>query len=87
MWAGLRQQYIDRFIHPDESGVLHNSMTGFYRLTPGNARQIGQREYANQAVHPEAVDRLKADPSYKPENLREYLKRPDHRVAEVHTRN
>jgi len=75
------EEFVNTFIHPDESGVLHNSKIGLYRLTPGITRAIGEPAYANQAIHCTAVDRLANDASYKPANLISYIARADHRVA------
>jgi uncharacterized protein (DUF2235 family) len=75
------QQYINGVVHPDELGVLHNSMTGLYRLTRGTTRPIGQERYANQGVHQAAVNRHNGDANYRPENLVDYLAHPGHRIV------
>lgn len=71
-------------IDPDPAGVLHNSMTGLYRLTRGHTRGLGRAEGATEAVHPAAIARYEIDrPSYRPKNLVEYLNDPDHKVTQV----
>lgn len=61
-------------LRPDPLGYLHNSMTGFYRLTRGYTRSIGAIAPQTESVHEAAVARFE-DPSaqYAPENLRRYL--------------
>ena len=78
---GLDEDYVNDFVKPNPIDVLHNSMTGFYRITPGRTRQIGQN--ANEAAHACAVLRFKGDrQAYDPTNLREYLESPEPNVAE-----
>jgi uncharacterized protein (DUF2235 family) len=54
------------------TGVAHNSKTGLYRLTKGIDRPIGTG--SSQTVHPSAVERWDNDPSYRPDNLRQYFR-------------
>lgn len=73
---------------PDPRGMLHNSKTRWYALTPGVSRPIGfaavHPEQAGEAplaadptqsVHPSVLTRWDQDPEYRPRNLREYFTR------------
>jgi uncharacterized protein (DUF2235 family) len=73
-------------VKTDES--LHNSKTGFYRITPGLDRRIGlmapkeggQPEDSapidpTQALHPSVLARWDADAKYRPDGLKDYFKR------------
>lgn len=76
-------KYIQKVIHQDANAGMHDSKISLYKLTRGTIRQIGKKG-ADEAVHPAAVYRFNTyTPTYKPENLDEYLKSPDHRIAEV----
>jgi uncharacterized protein (DUF2235 family) len=80
----IDEKYIDKVIHPNPAGVLRNSKVSFYKFTKGYTRPIGQGKGDNEAVHPKVVVRHKVDPPpYRPKNLVEYLKKPEHRVAKV----
>ena len=59
-------------IRPKGNGVLHDSRTGFYKISRPYCRPMGKQGVA-EAVHPTAVDRYNNAPSYKPLNLKEYL--------------
>lgn len=69
--------------HPDPLDALHNSMTGFYRLTPGYTRPIGASSLGAEAVHRAAHQRHE-DPRavYAPANLVAYLGRRDARIVD-----
>jgi len=63
---------------------IHNSKTGFYRLTPGHDRVIGlatidkqltDKPDSTQQLHPSVLARWDADPDYRPEALLRYLER------------
>lgn len=77
-------------LQPDPHGLLHNSKTGLYRLTPGSDRAIGctivapdesgtaaHRPDPTQFVHASVLDRWDNDTRYRPKALREYFKRMD----------
>jgi uncharacterized protein (DUF2235 family) len=80
-----------RKTRPDPLAKLHNSKTGWYRLTPGSDRRIGlpvelkggtDEEKAEQGgtdptqkLHRTVLQRWEADPSYRPNALRDYFKR------------
>ena len=55
------------------AGTIHESKKGMYRLTKAFSRPIGQGP--SQTVHPSAIARWDAVPSYRPANLRDYFKR------------
>jgi len=70
-------------IRPDGFSTIHDSSQGIYRLLSNRIRPIGQ-EAATEWIHPSAVERQEqGQPSYQPENLTEYLQRPDSRIANV----
>jgi uncharacterized protein (DUF2235 family) len=77
------REYLDTFIHADEMGTLHNSMTGFYRITPPKVRTIGDPKYSNQSVCESAVQRRASDETYHPKNLEDYLSRPDPKISKL----
>lgn len=73
---------------PDSRAMLHNSKTGFYRLTAGLDRAIGwasknpdasdataRRDDPTQSVHDSVRTRWDNDPTYRPPALRAYFKR------------
>lgn len=74
-----------RTLRPDPLGVLHESRTGLYRLSPPHLRNIGtmatpegghEREPRidpTQSIHPSVLLRWDQDPRYRPENLRRYF--------------
>ena len=76
---GFDRGYLNDAVKPNPGDRVHNSMTGLYRITPGKTRRIG--ENANEAAHACAVLRFRAD-TYNPRNLKEYLEKPEHHVAE-----
>jgi uncharacterized protein (DUF2235 family) len=82
---------------PNARGKLHNSKTGWYRLTPGDDRSIGlQVEHEGgtdeekaeqrgmdptQKLHPSVLQRWDADSEYRPKSLQEYFRRMGDRRA------
>jgi uncharacterized protein (DUF2235 family) len=70
-------------IRLDGFSTVHESRRGIYKLLPGRTRHLGQ-EAATEAVHPCVVERQRhGQPPYQPENLMEYLRRPEHSIAKV----
>ncbi len=70
-------------VRPDGFSMVHESRRGIYKLLPGRTRRLGQ-EASTEAVHPCVVERQRhGQPPYQPENLTEYLRRPEHKIAEV----
>jgi uncharacterized protein (DUF2235 family) len=67
---------------PDPLGTLHDSRTGLYRWLPAAHRRIGQSAAGQESVASTALERVSADSSYDPENLREALAAP-HRIMPV----
>lgn len=63
-----------KFYKPFFGHELRNSMKWYHRLLGANTRMIGTSPNGNESVHPDAIKRMEHDPSYKPENLIEYLK-------------
>jgi len=65
----------------DASAAVHDSMKGFFRLTPGLDRPIGLGSGQHpapdptQSVHESAIEKWEADPNYRPKSLAEYLER------------
>jgi uncharacterized protein (DUF2235 family) len=59
----------------NELGVVHKSVTGFYRLLPRHLRIIGDEKFARQSISPAVRRRYKEIPAYKPRNLVEYFRR------------
>jgi len=68
------------------TGVMHNSKTGLYRLSPALHRVIGRPASGTaqptergtaidptQSLHPSVLTRWDADPTYRPVNLLRYL--------------
>lgn len=56
---------------------LHQSKTGWYRLTRGIDREIGihrNQVDATQSIHPSVLQRWDRDPGYRPKNLRSFLR-------------
>lgn len=73
--AGLAcdQHVVDAFpLSGQSTGKLHESRTGMYRLVSGFDRPIGLGY--SQTVHPSAIERWDADPSYRPTNLRDFFR-------------
>lgn len=73
-------------LRPNPLGLRHESKMGLYRLTPGIDRPIGLRPVPagelpcaeldpRQSLHPSVLQRWDADPRYRPQNLRDYLRR------------
>ena len=60
-----------RPLAPNPLGVLHDSKTGLYRLTPGRDRTISVGR--TQQVHSSVVARWDADPTYRPKSLLPYI--------------
>lgn len=76
---------------PDPLGQIHNSKTGFYKLTSGVDRVIGTKVDQKsqpildnagqpeldptQELHPSVLERWDQDKKYRPKNLRDYFKR------------
>jgi uncharacterized protein (DUF2235 family) len=54
-------------------GKLHDSMTSLYRLTKGIDRAISATD-PTQSLHPSVLTRWDADPTYRPPQLRKYLR-------------
>ena len=74
---------VAKTVDPRPLDVLHNSMTGLYRLTPGIARQMGTESQATEALHRAAnVRHDNQQVRYAPENLLEYLRRPEPRLTD-----
>lgn len=75
-------------LNPDPLAILHNSKTGFYRLTAGCDRDIGwaikpadapddnmNRTDPTQSVHHSVLTRWDNDATYRPPGLKDYFKR------------
>ena len=72
-------------LQPDPKGMLHNSKTGLYRVTPGVDRTIGKaarptgaetdQADPTQSVHDSVRKRWDGDSSYRPGTLKDYFKR------------
>lgn len=79
--AGLEFDDEVRKTHPTKAnptGVLHESMSGIYRLQRPLVRPIGLTKGvadASQSVDESAVKRWDADPKYRPDNLRDWFRR------------
>ena len=56
-------------------GTLHNSMTSFYRVTPGMDRHIGVGDDPTQSLHTSVMERWDSDATYRPKGLQAYFKR------------
>lgn len=63
-------------VNPRWDGVLRDSMTWLYRLSPACGRPIGAAKAGNESVHSTAMMRYQQDGAYRPENLSRYLKEP-----------
>lgn len=71
-------------IEPNVAGKLYESRKGVYKYVFSHQRSLGWANGNNEAVHPKAVERFNSDtPIYQPRNLRRYLNRSDHKIAEV----
>lgn len=70
-------------VTPDPLGPVNETMTWAYRLLGRYVRGIGTTDPTAEAVADSVVTREGADPGYRPENLVDYLARPDHRVEDV----
>lgn len=83
-----------RPLRPDPLGPLHDSKTGLYLLTPGLDREIGLDTRASrgsgrtsggsdatQAIHESVLARWDANPTYRPQSLRDYFARVGDRRA------
>lgn len=68
--------YVKLAVKPDATGELRASKKGIFKLLPDFVRPIGKVSSSTEAVHPSAVDRMKAvtNPVYQPENLVSYLR-------------
>ncbi len=88
--TGLAFDHSAMQAHPlqsDSGAPLHNSKTGFYRLTAGIDRAIGwasknpddpdaaKRNDLTQSVHSSVYERWDSDPKYRPPALRNHFKR------------
>lgn len=74
--AGLAfdQGVMDKhLVHPKPEGAIHDSMTLIYRVEGKHERPICT--LPTEKVHPSAIERWKAVPGYRPNNLRDYFKR------------
>jgi uncharacterized protein (DUF2235 family) len=87
--AGLAFQPLaaQHALAPSALGKLHNSKTGLYYLTLGQDRTIGKSTASirgqaeapehvdpTQSLHPSALERWDADPTYRPPGMRDFLK-------------
>jgi uncharacterized protein (DUF2235 family) len=68
--------------NPDPFGTLHNSRRRFYRLLRPAPRTMGAEPTGHEYLASTAVERRSGDPSYVPENLVAFMKRP-HQVMPV----
>jgi uncharacterized protein (DUF2235 family) len=67
------QEVIDDYpLRSDPLGTLHDSKVGLYRLTRPFLRSIGGDP--TQSLHPAALARWDADPTYRPPQLRAFLR-------------
>jgi uncharacterized protein (DUF2235 family) len=60
-------------VQQDPRGMLHESRTGLYRVTPPLHRPIGEKDPAHEQVAAAALERRDADPAYRPPGLEAYL--------------
>jgi len=81
----IDKRYLDPFkARPD--GQLYDSMDLKYRLLGSVVRPLGKQANGNEAIHDSVIKRmgmtkLEYDPPYNPPNAKQYLARPDHKVA------
>lgn len=61
-----------RPLSQNAAGKRHDSKTGLYRLTRGISRVIGTDR--SVTVHPSAIERWDAMPTYRPKSLRAYFR-------------
>jgi uncharacterized protein (DUF2235 family) len=69
-------------VRPDPRGVLHESRTGLYVLTPPLHRPIGKKDGGHEFASSSAVRRHDEDAAYRPPGLVDYLGGP-HEVMDV----
>lgn len=88
--AGLRfepEEHAPFPLRPEATAPMQDSKRGLYKLLPGARRVIGWQARPTaesggesrmldrtQALHPSVLERWDADATYRPSNLREYLK-------------
>ena len=71
-------------VEPNESGTLYESRNGFFKYVSSHERYLGRANGNSEAVHPKAEERFNSETIvYQPRNLRRYLNRSDHKIAEV----
>ena len=46
---------------------------GIYKLWPQYLRPIGMTQFSNESIHESVMERMAADPSYRPANLMAFL--------------
>jgi uncharacterized protein (DUF2235 family) len=65
------EDYVRQAIHPNVLGVLRDSRTVLYRLIPPYVRPVGSSGTppTSEVVDPSPYERLRLDPTYRPENL------------------
>lgn len=70
-------------MQPDPNAALHDSRTMIFRLLPDHERQIGRMKDPDtsqegidptQSLHVSVLTRWDQDPTYRPKNLRDYLR-------------
>lgn len=66
-------------LNPNSSYEMHNSYTGFYKLSAPYYRQIGVPEpkkgEKKESVHPSVEEKYKSDSNYRPRNLVSFFNR------------
>ena len=68
----------------DWSSPIQESRTGFYNYIFEHRRTLGRANSNTEALHPTAKARYdSAEPVYEPGNLKNYLRRSGHRIADV----
>ena len=66
------QQYVAHFNGRPECSI-RPTWTGIYKLWPKYLRPIGATQFGNESIHESVMERMAADPAYRPANLMSFL--------------
>ncbi len=66
------EQYVKHFNGRTDC-TIRNTWTSIYKAWPKYLRPIGKTQFGNESIHESVMERMEADPSYRPANLIAFL--------------
>ncbi|HTE00220.1 MAG TPA: DUF2235 domain-containing protein [Mucilaginibacter sp.] len=67
---GFDEPYLTSLLNPNPEGVLYNSKTGIFKITPNYNRPVMETPFSNESIDPAVIERINKMPDYRPKNVK-----------------